>query len=74
MNYKVLPFISFFIWVFLLSACENDLKDVERISSKSASIPVDKSYRVEVIYSDSAKVKGKMITPVLFQYNTENPY
>ena len=74
MKYKVLPFISFFICVFLLAACENDLKDVERISSKNASIPVDKSYGVEVIYSDSAKVKGKMITPVLFHYNTENPY
>mgnify|MGYP003575761816 CR=1 FL=1 len=74
MKYKVFPFISFCICVFLLSACENDLKDVERISAKSVSIPVDKSYGVEVIYSDSAKVKGKMLTPVLFHYNTAKPY
>ncbi len=69
-------FISWCIGLaFLLSACENDLKDVERISSRNVSIPVDKSYGVEILYSDSAKVKGKLITPELYHYNLPSkPY
>ncbi|MXV51686.1 LPS export ABC transporter periplasmic protein LptC [Pedobacter sp. HMF7647] len=58
----------------LVSSCENNLKDVERISSKKVSVPVDKSYGVQVIYSDSAVVKAKMNTPVLFHYETKSPY
>lgn len=57
-----------------LPACENDLKDVERLSSGNPNIPVDKSYGVEIIYSDSAVVKGKLITPVLLHYKTKDPY
>ena len=60
--------------LFALSACENDLRDVEQISAKKLSIPVDKSTGVVIIYSDSAKVKGKMITPELLHYKTMNPY
>lgn len=60
--------------VFLLAACENDLRDVEQISKKKLEIPVDKSTGVTIIYSDSAHVKAKMITPELLQYKTEKPY
>jgi len=72
---KVVPIILCLISVSLFfGGCENDLKDVERISNRNISIPVDKSYGVEVIYSDSAQVKAKMITPELHHYNTEKPY
>ena len=57
-----------------LSSCENDLKDVEKISSKRLAVPVDKSYGVTVIYGDSAKVKAKLITPELHHFRTQNPY
>ena len=75
MKFKA-PLISFCIifCAFLLTGCENDLKDVERISARNASIPVDKSYGVEIIYSDSAKVKARMLTPELHHYNTDKPY
>lgn len=59
---------------FLFASCENDLKDVEKISKKISEIPVDKSIGVEVIYSDSAKVKAKLITPELLHFKTEKPY
>lgn len=67
---------AFFILIgmLLISSCENDLKDVEQISAKKLTIPVDKSTGVEVIYSDSARVKGKMITPEYLHYKTEKPY
>ena len=71
---------AFFRAVFLLfivavsSACENDLKDVEKISAKTVAIPVDTSTGVEIIYSDSAKVKAKLLAPVLLHYKTDKPY
>lgn len=58
----------------LVSSCENDLKDVEEISSKKFLIPVDKSYGVNLLYSDSAVVKANLITPQLFYFRTKDPY
>lgn len=58
----------------LFSACENDLKKVEQISAKKLIVPVDKSTGVEIIYSDSAKVRAKLITPELLNFKTEKPY
>ncbi len=63
-----------FLLALLCSACENDLRDVEQISKKKLEIPVDKSTGVTIIYSDSAYVKAKMITPELLNYKTDNPY
>lgn len=65
--------IIFFILV-VFSACENDLKDVEKISAKAVAIPVDTSTGVEIIYSDSAKVQAKLMAPELLHYNTAKPY
>jgi LPS export ABC transporter protein LptC len=64
---------SFFMMMVLLS-CENDLKDVEKISAKKIAVPVDRSTGVEIIYSDSAVVKAKLITPELLHFKTSNPY
>lgn len=57
-----------------LSSCENDLRDVEQISAKRLAVPVDKSTGVELIYSDSALVKAKLITPELLYFKTDSPY
>lgn len=58
----------------VLISCENDLKDIEKISSRSTKVSADTSKGVEVIFSDSALVKGKLITPLLLHYNTATPY
>ncbi|HYK75529.1 MAG TPA: LPS export ABC transporter periplasmic protein LptC [Daejeonella sp.] len=63
-----------FLGVIVLNACENDLKDVERISAKKLAVPADTSVGVEMIYSDSAHVKAKLITPELVHFNTQDPY
>ena len=55
-------------------ACENDLAKVDAISAKIAEKPVETSKEVEMIYSDSAKVKARLTTPLLLQYKTEKPY
>ena len=63
-----------FIGAILFSACENNLKKVEQISAKKLIVPVDKSTGVEIIYSDSARVRAKLITPELLNFKTEKPY
>lgn len=60
--------------LFSLSACENDLKEVERISNLKLEEPVDISFGVTVIYSDSAIVKAKMTSPEMKHFNTKEPY
>lgn len=62
------------ILLFSLSACENDLKEVERISSQKIEDPVDISFGVTVIYSDSAVVKAKLTSPEMKHFNTKEPY
>jgi len=59
----------------LLSACENDLKKVREISAKEFTNPVDSSMSVEVTYSDSARVKAVLQTPLLLDFKTvAKPY
>ena len=60
--------------ILLQFGCENDLRDVEQISSKKLAVPVDKSTGVVIIYSDSAAVKAKLITPELLNFKTDKPY
>lgn len=64
----------FYVGIILLFACENDLRKVEQISAKKMLVPVDKSTGVEIIYSDSAIVKAKLITPELLNFKTDKPY
>ncbi|NCD70433.1 LPS export ABC transporter periplasmic protein LptC [Mucilaginibacter agri] len=68
-----------YIWLLMLAttllcACENDLKKIQEISAKETSAPVQRTTGVDVIYSDSAKVKIHMEAPLLMQYTTKNPY
>lgn len=56
------------------SACENDLKKVEKIASNEASLPVETSLDVELIYSDSSIVRAKLRTPILKLYKVANAY
>lgn len=64
----------FFSGIVLQFACENNLREVEKISAKKLIVPVDKSTGVEIIYSDSAHVKAKLITPEFLNFKTEKPY
>lgn len=51
---------------FLLSACGgDDLKKVSAIAANKITLSKDRTYGVEVIYSDSAKVKAKGYAPIL---------
>ena len=59
----------------LISACENSLNDIQKIASKEEDKPISTSTGVDVIYSDSAKVKAHMTTPFMITYDDgKNPY
>jgi len=60
--------------LLLLSACENDLKKVQEISAVDVSTPVERYTDVNIIYSDSAKVKFQVLAPLLLQYTGNKPY
>lgn len=57
-----------------LLGCENDLSKVNTISSKLLEVSVETSRGIHVTYSDSAKVKAVMSSPLLLTYQTEEPY
>jgi len=60
-------------WLILLLpvffvCCENDLKKVQQISRQEVNKPVETTIGVDVIYSDSAKVKARMTAPVMLNH------
>lgn len=58
-----------------LSACDPDLAEVDRIASIEAEEPVDISTGVTIIFSDSAKVKAKIVAPEMRNYTSvDEPY
>ena len=65
-----------FIIVAFFSACENDLNKVKEISAEENGKTVETTTGVDIIYSDSARVKAHVLTPLMlhFNVNTTNPY
>jgi LPS export ABC transporter protein LptC len=58
-----------------LNACENSLGDIKKIASKEEDKPISRSTGVEIIYSDSAKVKAKLTAPLMIQLDDKTkPY
>jgi LPS export ABC transporter protein LptC len=59
----------------LFTACENDTKQLQAISSQETSKPVDRTTGVDMIFSDSGNVRMHIITPLMLQYTkVKNPY
>lgn len=66
---------AFLLGVLMLSSCENSLQDIQKIASKEEDKPISTSTGVDVIYSDSAKVKAHMTTPLMIEFDDQkNPY
>lgn len=67
-------FISLHIVFIMLSACENDIERINFLQSDE-QYPDLIGEEIELIYSDSSKVKVKMTAPELKQFNNlEKPY
>lgn len=61
-------FTAAVLTMLLLGACTNDLKKIQEISAKAANSPVDTTRGVDIIFSDSAKVKARVQTPLMLEY------
>ncbi|MEO5570485.1 MAG: LPS export ABC transporter periplasmic protein LptC [Bacteroidia bacterium] len=66
----------FFILAFISSmfySCVNDKNEVALITKKT-NLPVETATVIEILYSDSAKIKAKLLTPLMNHYTTPQPY
>lgn len=59
--------------LMLCSSCENDEKEVAFITRKQ-DFPVESAQNIEVLYSDSAKVKVKLTAPEMHRFSGIKPY
>ncbi len=59
--------------LFIFSSCENDIDEVNIITAKN-NYPVESGKDMEVIYSDSGRIKIKLNAPVMMRYTGEKPY
>jgi LPS export ABC transporter protein LptC len=59
----------------LFSACENDMKKLQRISSQEGRKSYNRHIGVDVIFSDSTHVKMHLTTPLMLDYTAvKSPY
>ncbi|MBL4676089.1 MAG: LPS export ABC transporter periplasmic protein LptC [Mucilaginibacter sp.] len=56
----------------LLGACENDLNKVRAIAAADATKPIQRTTGVDMIFNDSAKLKARVLTPLLYEYATND--
>jgi LPS export ABC transporter protein LptC len=69
-----LLFAGLIAGIALITGCENDLKDIQKISANEVNKPIERYTDVDVIYSDSAKVKAHMTAPLMIIYKVKKPY
>lgn len=67
-------FISIFLPFTIFISCENDIQTINLITSNQQKRPIESGKNVEIIYSDSAKLKMKMKSPLVDRYVGANPY
>ncbi|MES2112094.1 MAG: LPS export ABC transporter periplasmic protein LptC [Bacteroidota bacterium] len=71
---KILIYLpALFAGMFLFSSCENSLNDIKKISSGEEDKPISRSTGVDVIWSDSAKVKFHLTAPLMIDYTDNSP-
>ena len=54
--------------MMLAGACENELKKINALSAKQFTSDIDSTTNVDIIYSDSARVKLHTMAPLLLQH------
>ncbi len=60
-----IPFLLIALLFVVVSCNDDDLKNASTISSKKITLTKDRTYGMEMIYSDSAVVKAKGFAPIL---------
>jgi LPS export ABC transporter protein LptC len=59
--------------MLLLQACENDINKIQQLSA-SQNLGVDTVRNVEIIFSDSAHVKFRVLAPLLLKHTDKPEY
>ncbi len=62
---------AIFTGCFFIYSCENDIRDVQNLSQKSISIEEGKD--IEGYLSQEGKVKGKLMAPLMLNYQRDTP-
>jgi len=70
MQSKVYTFF-FIITVFIISSCENSIEVIRNIGNEK-ELPQVSADSIEILYSDSARVKIQIIAPSIVRYNLPN--
>jgi len=70
---KLLTFIFTISLISTLLSCETDIKKVKFITTRD-NFAVESAKDAEIIYSDSAIIKVKIIAPQLDRYIDKDPY
>ena len=58
--------------VLLAAACDNDIEKIKMLSNRK--FPTESGENIEMVYSDSGRVRMKMFAPVVDRYTEERPY
>jgi len=76
MNIRAIKLTLFAGIMLAFCSCENSLNDIKKIASKEEDKPISRTTDVDIIYSDSAKVKAHVTGPLMIDYsdNTPKPY
>src|SRR5689334_7561072 len=76
MSFSLYRIFSKAAWIFtgcfFLLACENDPKDIEKLTSKK--ITVEEGRNIEGYLSQSAKMKARLKASLMKRYLTDSPY
>lgn len=65
--------IVFFLLIFSIVSCENDMEKVKLVTAKTKA-PSETATNIDILYSDSAKVKVKVFAKKMDHYITDDPY
>jgi LPS export ABC transporter protein LptC len=66
-------FLLSLLIILALSACENDIEMVNKITSKK-EVEIETGEGIEILYSSNAKIRAKLQSPQLKRNNSKNPY
>ncbi|HEY0678998.1 MAG TPA: LPS export ABC transporter periplasmic protein LptC [Chitinophagaceae bacterium] len=63
---------ALFMGCFFLTACENDPKDIAKMTEKKTA--VEEAHNVETFMSQDAKMKARLTAPYMLRYLADSPY
>ncbi len=67
-------FFSLLFFALLIASCENDINEVNRLFSRDETL-VETATGVELLYSDSALIKLRIVSPKLIRHlDKKDPY